>query len=120
MPSNSITVTKLPTGLDGTVPSNWVTFGSLGSTNPGQFYYPIDVAVDNAGDLYVADNGNNRIQELPAGRAATVSANWVTLGGPASGSAPGQFYNPFGVTLDNAGNLYVADTNNYRVQKFGP
>ena len=78
-------------------------------TTPGQFWAPRGVAVDGAGNLYVADTKNQRIQKLsPDGEPL---AQWGS-----AGSAPGQFRNPSGVAVDGAGNLYVADTENNRVQ----
>src|SRR5689334_22023566 len=45
-------------------------------------------------------------------------AHLATWGG--LGNAPGQFDHPFGVDVDNLGNVYIADQHNYRVQKFTP
>ena len=74
---------------------------------------PTGVAVDGAGNVYVADTFNNTIRKV-----TPVGTNWVvtTLGGGAGiyGSADGtgsaaRFNSPNGVALDSAGNLYVAD-----------
>ena len=91
--------------------------GSSGSTdgigNAARFNYPSGIAVDLAGNLYVADAYNNTIRKLtPSG------TNWVvtTLGGMSGfyGTADGtgsaaRFGNPNGIAVDRAGNLYVAD-----------
>ena len=110
-------VQELPAGKDPNTPANWITIGASG-INPGQFAYPTGVAVDGSGNLFVSDGNNNRIQELPAGLAATVSGNWVVFG--SYGTNPGQFENPAGIALDASGNLYVADDTNDRIQKFSP
>ena len=111
-------IQELPAGMAATVSANWVTIGDTsGTSGPGQFSNPSGLAADGAGDLYVADTGNNRIQELPAGKAATVAANWVTLGDTSGTSGPGQFNNPYGLGTDPAGDLYVADTYNDRIQE---
>jgi DNA-binding beta-propeller fold protein YncE len=70
---------------------------------------PRGVAVDAAGNLYVADAGNNRILELSA--AGRVIHAWGSRG-----ARPGQFEGPAGVTIDATGNVLVADTGNNRVQ----
>ena len=86
------------------------TWGSYG-TDPGQLEQPLDVALDDQGNLFAADSGNNRVEEFsPAG---TVVAVWGS-----EGSGAGQFEHPKGLALDGAGNVYVADTGNRRVQKF--
>jgi len=62
---------------------------------------PFGVAVDSAGDVYVADTGNGRVVKVSPGGTQTVVA---------SGS-----YDPYGVALDSAGDLYIADGANARV-----
>ncbi len=91
--------------------------GSADGTNSGaQFFSPSGVAVDSAGNVYVADQGNCAIRVVsPAGVV-------TTLAGGSQGSSDGtgsaaQFYNPFGVAVDRAGNVYVADTLNDTIRK---
>ena len=67
---------------------------------------PFGVAVDQAGDVFVADIGNERVVELPAG--ATSSSQQVTL--PFTGLS-----HPIGVAVDGAGDVYAADNGNNRV-----
>ena len=106
-------------------------FGTGGSA-PGQFLSPDGVAVDSAGNIYVADTGNNRIQKFSP--TFTFLSTWgslcVLVPGPPSPSCvdpdglgplqlgDGQFQNPYDLTIDSLGNVYVIEGNNHRVQKF--
>ncbi len=80
-------------------------------TGPGQFSGVTGVASDAAGNIYVADYGNHRIQKFTS--TGAYSTQWGSLG-----PGNGQFDYPFAVATDPAGNVYVADTNNNRIQKF--
>jgi DNA-binding beta-propeller fold protein YncE len=93
-------------------------YGTLG-TGDGQFNDPRGVAIDDAGDIYVADHNNHRVQKLsPAGRFL---AKWGRNGGDGTpGTGNGEFNKPRGVAIDHAGDLYVADKGNNRIQEFGP
>jgi serine/threonine-protein kinase len=66
---------------------------------------PTGVAVDTAGNVYVADMSNDRVVKLPAGASAATPLPFTGL------------KNPQGVAVDTAGNVYVADTTNDRVVK---
>src|SRR5205085_140763 len=77
--------------------------------------------LDPEGDIYVADTGNHCIQKLsPTGEPL---AQWGQEGrapgqfGLPSGTGPGQFRLPQGVAVDGEGSIYVADTDNHRIQK---
>ena len=93
-------------------------FGTKG-TGPGQLDSPSGVAIDQQGNLWVADTSNHRIQKLsPSGQFLQSWGNSGPFGGEVfSGDQPGQFKNPMDVKIDSKGNVYVADTYNFRIQK---
>jgi predicted membrane-bound mannosyltransferase/DNA-binding beta-propeller fold protein YncE len=92
------------------------TLGSAG-TAAGQFQAPRGIALAPDGSLYVADSLNYRIQHLsPEGKVLQV---WGTFADISKGAAPGGTFNePWGVAVAADGSVYVADTWNYRIQKF--
>jgi DNA-binding beta-propeller fold protein YncE len=92
-------------------------FGGETGKKPGQFALPDGIGVDNAGRVLVADSQNNRIQLFDwQGR---VQAFRPFAKGPWS-QAPGKFKLPYDVDFDGLGNIFVADTQNHRIQKFTP
>ncbi len=93
--------------------------GDGGPAAQAQLNEPIGVAVDAAGNLYIADLGNHRIRRVDAaGTIATVAGTgeygYSGDGGPATQA---QLSQPFGVALDEAGNLYIADLGNHRIRR---
>ncbi len=80
---------------------------------------PWGLAVDAAGNIYIADTGNGRIRKVnTAGVISTVagSVNGFTLGDGGS-ALNAQLANPSDVAVDSAGNLYIADAGNNRIRK---
>ena len=78
-----------------------------------------DLALDNKGNVYLADRINHQIRKLsPNGKIKTIAgtgdSNYFGDGGPATKAA---FRDPAAITLDKAGNLYVADAANNMVRK---
>jgi NHL repeat len=88
------------------------------------------LAVDAAGDIFIADTQNNRIREVtPDGLIKTIAGNGNPGtgipggGGPAGDGGPAtsaSLYLPSGVAIDPSGNLYIADTGNNRIRKVTP
>ncbi|MEO8049724.1 MAG: BACON domain-containing carbohydrate-binding protein [Acidobacteriota bacterium] len=74
---------------------------------------PLDVKLDAAGNLYIADFGNNRIRMVTAGIISTVAGNGTASFGGDNGSATSAQLNaPSGVALDAGGDLFIADASN--------
>jgi tripartite motif-containing protein 71 len=92
------------------LPTYAFSFGSAG-TNAGQFNGPVGLAVDTKGNVYVADENNNRIQEFIS--TGNYIAQWGILGTNA-----GQFNQPFDLAIDTNSNIFVSDDLNNRIQKF--
>ena len=74
--------------------------------------------LDSSGTLFIVDSVNERVRKVSGGNISTVAgtgaAGYAGDGGPAHQA---QFNNPFAITLDKAGNLYVGDIANNRVRK---
>jgi sugar lactone lactonase YvrE len=97
----------------GTFITSW---GSNG-VGPGQFKGPKGVAVDSSGNVYAADGGNNRIQKFTS--TGTLLSMWGRNGGDgSSGSGDGEFFNPYTLVVTPWQYVYVADTDNNRIQLF--
>jgi sugar lactone lactonase YvrE len=93
------------------VPANQI-IGTAGAAN-GQLSAPKGIAVAPSGEMYVADSGNNRIEEFgPNGQYVRA---WGT-----KGTGNGQFNEPWDVAVGPQGDVYVADTWNHRIQEFTP
>jgi sugar lactone lactonase YvrE len=93
-----------------------VAGGNGGGNAVNQLNFPTGVAIDSAGNIYVADGFNHQIQKWAPG----ASFGTTVAGGNGQGSAVNQLNNPSGVAIDAVGNIYVADRNNHRIQKWAP
>ncbi len=119
---NHIVAKIAPSGVLTVVAGNGVrgVSGDGGLAIRGSLNYPKDVALDAAGNLYIAHN--NRVRRVTAGGIITTYAGSGVFGfsgdgGPATAA---NFNDPYGVAVDAAGNLYISDTFNHRIRKVSP
>jgi sugar lactone lactonase YvrE len=96
--------------------------GDGAAATAAQLQCPYGVALDSAGNLYIADSANNRIRKVAAGSGiiTTVAGNGSVNGGfsgDGGAATAAQLEGPYGVALDSAGNLYIADSANNRIRK---
>ncbi|MGH3924205.1 MAG: NHL repeat-containing protein, partial [Pseudonocardiaceae bacterium] len=110
-----------PAGTITTIAGNG-TQGSIGDGGPAalaQFRFPVDIALDSSGNIYVAEAEGRRVRRIDlSGQISTVAGTGVQGysgdGGPATQAQLGF---PLAIALDGSGNLYIADTNNDRIRK---
>jgi RHS repeat-associated protein len=89
-------------------------FGKSGVGN-GEFKGPEGIAVDSEGNVWVADTGNDRVQELKY-NSTTSSWTYLTQYGK-KGTGHSEFETPMGIAVDKSNNVYVVDSANKRVEK---
>ncbi len=112
-------VQKFPSNSTSSTNAITVAGGNDYGSKANQFNGPASVFVDKAGNIYVDDAANNRIQKFPPN--STSATDGVTIaGGNGFGSAANQLSTPSSIWGDDAGNIYVADINNERIQMFPP
>ena len=98
------------------------TAGSTGSTDAtgsaARFFRPGGVAVDTAGNLFVADELNNTIRKVTsAGVVTTLAGTAGSFGSTDATGSAARFFRPHGVSVDTAGNVFVADVKNHTIRK---
>jgi uncharacterized protein (TIGR03437 family) len=117
---NSVLRLDLSTGLLTLVAGNGTT-GYSGDGGPGasaQLNNPMGVAVDAAGNVYIADTNNSVIRKVSQGMITTVAGAFgVGFSGDNGPATSAHLYLPSGIAVDSAGSLYIADTNNSRIRK---
>ncbi|OPH56018.1 hypothetical protein BC351_29450 [Paenibacillus ferrarius] len=93
--------------------------GDYGPATSAMLNYPFGVVFDTKGNMYIADGGNHAIRKVDtSGIITTVAGNSRGFGYSGDGGAAtdARLYNPEGVALDSAGNLYIADYSNNRIR----
>lgn len=101
------------------------TAGSPGSANgtgaAARFNFPVGVAVDASGNVFVADSRNFTIRKItPAGEVTTYAGAPFQTGSVDGPAASARFFLPYGVAVDGGGNVYVADGGNHTIRKIAP
>ncbi len=108
-------VQKFPPGSTSATAGVTVAGGNGNGTALNQMYYAEGVYLDHAGNIYVADGGNNRILMFPPNSTSSTMGT-VVGGGNGLGYALNQLYFPRGVTVDALGNVYATDQ--YRIMMY--
>jgi hypothetical protein len=96
--------------------------GDGGPAIDAQLSFPLDVAADGAGNVYIADWGNNRIRKVSNEGIITTIAGDGTLGYSGDGclGTRASLSGPSALAVDNAGNVYVADQGNGAIRVLRP
>lgn len=85
------------------------------------FVYPVGIATDSAGNVYVADKVSNTIRKItPAGVVTTLAGTAGVTGHSDGTGGDASFFGPTGVATDSGGNVYVADSGNNIIRKVTP
>jgi len=93
--------------------------GDGGMATTAQLNKPSDLAVDKLGNLYIADTGNHLIRKVDSsGKITTIAGNSNQgYSGDGEYAIDAKLNSPKAITLDNVGNLYIADTGNHVIRK---
>lgn len=92
--------------------------GGDGTGAAARFGSPVALAVDGAGNVYVADSGYDTVRKITPGGVVTTLAGNPGVAGNADGTGSGALFDsPSGVALDGSGNVYVADSGNNAVRR---
>jgi len=122
--TNNQTIRKinLSTGLVTTIAGLAGNSGSTdGMSGSARFNSPTDVAVDNNGNLFVADSENHTIREiLPSGLVSTLAGQACASGSTDGTGSAARFNSPTAVAVDLSHNVYVADTDNNTIRMIVP
>ncbi|MGA2117014.1 MAG: hypothetical protein ABSH56_19925 [Bryobacteraceae bacterium] len=113
--------TNIITTVAGTGVSGYNGDGILATS--AQLYKPTGVLVDASGNLYIADNENNRVRKVSAstGIITTVAGNGNPgYSGDGMGAIESELWFPYALAMDTAGNLFIADANNARIREVVP
>src|ERR1035437_9880379 len=114
-------------GVDGTI-STILGSGEAVEPNDGapstaaSLFSPVDMTFDGLGNLYIADQGDQRVRRIaPDGTIITVAGNGtVEYGGDGGSATAASLAYPSGVAVDSARNLYIADRNSHRIRRVTP
>jgi len=121
--TNNHTIRKItPTGVVITLAGTALSAGSTDATGAAaRFAFPIGVATDSAGNVYVGEWDNRTIRKItPAGVVTTLAGTAGTFGSTDATGPAARFGGPAGIATDSAGNVYVADDGNNTIRKVTP
>ena len=94
--------------------------GDNGPATSAQLSLPSTIAIDQTGNLFIADTGNSRIRKIDTSGIITTVAGGGTSFGESGSPINAQLNRPHGVAIDKDGNIYISDTSNQRIRKISP
>ncbi|HXB12146.1 MAG TPA: T9SS type A sorting domain-containing protein [Bacteroidia bacterium] len=123
--NNRIRKVEWNTGIITTIAGNGASgyFGDGGQATAAKLSYPIQVAVDDSDNIYIADANNSRIRKVThaTGKISTVAGTGVFgYNGDGGLATAADLYFPQGITIDANGVLYISDTYNQRIRAVDP
>ena len=107
-------------GVVSTFAGNGVEGQTNGAAALSSFNQPKGIAVDQSGNVFIADAGNNLIRKITPGGLVSTVAGIDSAGAVNGPAASASFFGPAGVAIDASGNLYVADAGNNLVRTISP
>lgn len=101
-------------------PASQLSGWADGTGTDARFYKPVSICRDAAGNLYISDRGNHMVRKItPSGTVTTLAGSTASGYLDGTGSSA-RFREPWGITADGSGNVYVTDESNRRVRKITP
>jgi len=96
--------------------------GDGGPATAARLNNPVGMAIDATGNIFFTDLNNQRVRKIDtAGIISTIAGSGVAgFGGDGGPATSARLSGPHGLAVDAAGNVYIADTNNYRIRKVTP
>src|SRR5262245_2640611 len=114
----TITAAGAVTTFAGSTQGNASCGASDGAGTVAQFKFATGVAVDGAGDVYVADTNNHTIRRItPTGVVSTLAGLAASPGSADGTGSAARFNTPTGIAIDGTGTVYIADTNNHTIRQ---
>jgi sugar lactone lactonase YvrE len=118
--SNHLIRKITPEGVVSTLAGTGTAGAANGTGTNASFNYPLGLAVDASGVLYVADYLNHLIRKITSEGVVSTLAGSGTRGSANGTGTLASFNNPAGIALDGNGNMWVADSGNHRIRKITP